>query len=171
MAHSRQYDNEEQCLEAGNGRIPHHFPRGRGSPQEQLHEARLDRDACDRASVDNVGHVVVQRVLTCYARYKQEFLSEFMDLRGGSPGHGAFSDVFNGLDPEQLSTAITNFAKTLVADAMHSQSETSSRIKEKGGDCVLSAKGSQGVHPILFGPTGCRWSKAEANAELAANAA
>ena len=54
---------------------------------------------------------------------------------------------------------------------MHSQSETSSRIKEKGGDCVLPAKGSQGVHPILFGPTGCRWSKAEANAELAANAA
>ena len=95
-----------------------------------------------------------------------------MDLRGGSPGHGAFSDVFNGLDPEQLSTAITNFAKTLAAaDAMHSQSETSSRIKEKGGDCVLPAKGSQGVHPILFGPTGCRWSKAEANAELAANAA
>ena len=35
--------------------------------------------------------------------------------------------------------------RTAAADAMHSQCETSARIVEKGGDCVLSAKGSQGT--------------------------
>ena len=152
-----------------------------------------------------------------YAEHKQEFLREFMELKGGVPSHDSFSDLFNGLDPEQLSTAMTNFAKTLAealpqdqvavdgkalrgaimdakkksalhlvqafepraglvlgqaevdgksneitaipallelldldgrtaaADAMHCQRETSARIVEKGGDCVLPAKGNQGT--------------------------
>ena len=28
MANSRHNNNEEQCSEAGDGRIPHYFPRG-----------------------------------------------------------------------------------------------------------------------------------------------
>ena len=151
-----------------------------------------------------------------FARYAEcncEFLKEFMELKGGPPSHDAFSDLFNALDPEQLSTAMTNFAKTLAeglprdqvavdgkalrgaimdakkksalhlvqafepraglvlgqvkvdgksneitaipalleildldgrtvtADAMHCQRETSARIVEKGGDYVLPAKG------------------------------
>ena len=149
-----------------------------------------------------------------YAEHKQEFLKEFMELKGGPPSHDAFSDVFNVIDPEQLSGAMTDFAKTLAgalpqdrvavdgkalrgaimdakkksalhpvqafepraglvlgqvkvdgksnetaatpalpelpdldgrtaaAGAMHCQRETSARIVEKGGDCVLPAKGS-----------------------------
>ncbi len=50
-----------------------------------------------------------------YAEHKQEFLKEFMELKGGPPSHDSFSDLFNGLDPEQLPTAMTNFAKTLVS--------------------------------------------------------
>ena len=38
-----------------------------------------------------------------------------MELKGDPPSHNSFSDLFNGLDPEQPSTAITNFAKTLAA--------------------------------------------------------
>ena len=152
-----------------------------------------------------------------YAECKYEFLREFMELKGGPPSHDAFSDLFNALDPEQLSGAMTNFAKTLAeglprdqvavdgkalrgaimdakkksalhlvqafepraglvlgqvkvdgksneitaipallelldldgrtvtADAMHCQRETSARIVEKGGDYVLPAKGNQGT--------------------------
>ena len=152
-----------------------------------------------------------------YAKYNCEFLREFMELKGGPPSHDSFSDLFNGLDPEQLSGAMTNFAKTLAAalpkdqvaidgkalkgaimdakkksalhlvqafepgagivlgqaevdgksnetaaipallemldlagltaaaDAMHCQRETSARVVEKGGDCVLPAKGNQGT--------------------------
>ena len=50
-----------------------------------------------------------------YAEFKQEFLSGFMELKGGPPSHDSFSDLFNALDPEQLSAAMTNFAKTLAA--------------------------------------------------------
>ena len=35
--------------------------------------------------------------------------------------------------------------RTAAADAMHCQRETSARIVEKGGDCVLPAKGNQGT--------------------------
>ena len=35
-----------------------------------------------------------------------------MELEGGPPSHDAFSDV---IDPEQLSPAMTEFAKTLAA--------------------------------------------------------
>ena len=153
-----------------------------------------------------------------FARYAEcncEFLKEFMELKGGPPSHDAFSDLFNVIDPEQLSGAMTNFAKTLAAalprdraavdgkalrgaimdakkksalhpvqafepraglvlgqvkvdgksnetaaipallelldldgrtvtaDAMHTQRETSARIVEKGGDYVLPAEGNQ----------------------------
>ena len=152
-----------------------------------------------------------------FARYAEcncEFLKEFMELKGGPPSHDALSDVSDVIDPEQLSAAMTEFAKTLAealpqdqvavdgkalkgavmdakkksalhpvqafepraglvlgqaevdgksnetaaipalldldgrtaaADAMHCQRETSARIVEKGGDCVLPAKGNQGT--------------------------
>ena len=35
--------------------------------------------------------------------------------------------------------------RTAAADAMHCQRETSARVVEKGGDCVLPAKGNQGT--------------------------
>ena len=41
-----------------------------------------------------------------YAKFKYAFLSEFMELKGGPPSHDAFSDLFNGLDPEQLAAAL-----------------------------------------------------------------
>ena len=47
------------------------------------------------------------------AECKQEFLREFMELKGGPPSHDSFSDVSDAIDPEQLSTAMTDFAKTL----------------------------------------------------------
>ena len=50
-----------------------------------------------------------------YARVKFEFLSEFLELKGGPPSHDSFSDVFNALDPEQMAAALTEFAKTLLA--------------------------------------------------------
>ena len=50
-----------------------------------------------------------------YARVKYEFLSEFLELKGGPPSHDSFSDVFNALDPEQMAAALTEFAKTLLA--------------------------------------------------------
>ena len=37
--------------------------------------------------------------------------------------------------------------------------------------CSGSVGSLRRVHPILFGRTGCRWSKAEANALVAANSA
>ena len=38
-----------------------------------------------------------------------------MELEGGPPSHDAFSDLFNGLDPEQMAAALTEFAMTLLA--------------------------------------------------------
>ena len=35
-----------------------------------------------------------------------------MELKGGPPSHDSFFDLFNGLDPEPLSTAMTNFANS-----------------------------------------------------------
>ena len=167
-----------------------------------------------------------------YAEHKQEFLREFMELKGGPPSHDAFSDVSDALDPEQLSGAMTDFAKTLAAalprdraavdgkalrgaimdakkksalhpvqafepraglvlgqaevdgksnetaavpalpdldgrtaaaDAMHTQRETSARIVEKGGDCVLPAKGDQGT---LHEDVQVRFSDPEAQKEM-----
>ena len=42
-----------------------------------------------------------------HARFKYEFLSDFMELKCGPPSHDAFSDLFNGLDPEQMAIAPT----------------------------------------------------------------
>ena len=50
-----------------------------------------------------------------FAEHKEEFLREFMELKGGPPCHDSFSDLFNGLDPKQLSTALTEFTKRLLA--------------------------------------------------------
>ena len=171
-----------------------------------------------------------------YAEHKQEFLKEFMELKGGPPSHDAFSDVSDVIDPEQLSGAMTEFAKTLAAalpqdraavdgkalrgavmdakkksalhpvqafepraglvlgqaevdgksnetaaipalpelpdldgrtaaDAMHCQRETSARIVEKGGDCVLPAKGNQGT---LHEDVQVRFSDPEARKEMLA---
>ena len=50
-----------------------------------------------------------------YAKFKWEFLSEFLELKGGPPSHDAFSDLFNALDPEELAGAMTEFAKALFA--------------------------------------------------------
>ena len=50
-----------------------------------------------------------------YAECKQEFLREFMALKGGSPSHDAFSDLSDALDPEQLAVAMTKFANALLA--------------------------------------------------------
>ena len=50
-----------------------------------------------------------------YARYKYEFLSQFMALKGGPPSHDAFSDLSDALDPEQLAVAMTKFANALLA--------------------------------------------------------
>ena len=50
-----------------------------------------------------------------YAKFNCEFLSEFMELKGGPPSHNAFSDLFNALDPEQLADAMTAFARALFA--------------------------------------------------------
>ena len=50
-----------------------------------------------------------------FAKHKFKFLKDFMALKGGPPSHDAFSDLFNGLDPEQLSKALTEFAKRLLA--------------------------------------------------------
>ena len=49
-----------------------------------------------------------------YARYKYEFLSQFMALKGGPPSHDAFSDLSDALDPEQLAVAMTKFANALL---------------------------------------------------------
>ena len=42
-------------------------------------------------------------------------------------------------------SALHLVGRTAAADAMHCQHETSARIVEKGGDCVLPAKGNQGT--------------------------
>ena len=170
-----------------------------------------------------------------YAECKQEFLREFMALKGGSPSHDAFSDLSDALDPEQLEVAMTKFAnallaalpsdqmaidgkvlrgaildaskrsalhlvqafepgsglvlgqvkvdgksnetaavpalpelpdldgRTAAADAMHCRRETSARIVEKGGDCVLPAKGNQGT---LHEDVQVRFSDPEAQKEM-----
>ena len=51
----------------------------------------------------------------CYAKFKWEFLSEFLELKGGPPSHDSFSDLSDALNPEELAGAMTEFAKTLFA--------------------------------------------------------
>ncbi len=53
-----------------------------------------------------------------FARYtecKQEFLREFMELKGGPECHDAFSDLSDALNPKQLAAAMTKFANALFA--------------------------------------------------------
>lgn len=52
--------------------------------------------------------------LALLAEHEYEFLSGFIALKGGPPSHDSFSDLFNSLDLEQLSSAVPEFARTLL---------------------------------------------------------
>ena len=80
-----------------------------------------------------------------YAKYKYEFLREFMELKGGPPSHDSFSDLFNGLDPEQLSRAMTNFAKTLVSALPKDQVAIDGKVL-KGA--IMDAKKKSALHLV-----------------------
>ena len=80
-----------------------------------------------------------------YAEHKQEFLREFMELKGGTPSHDSFSDLFNGLDPEQLSTAMTEFAKTLVSALPKDQVAIDGKVL-KGA--IMDAKKKSALHLV-----------------------
>ena len=79
-----------------------------------------------------------------YAECKQEFLSEFMELEGGPPSHDAFSDLSDALDPEQLSTAMTNFVKTLAEALPQDQVAVDGKVL-KGA--IMDAKKKSALHP------------------------
>ena len=51
-----------------------------------------------------------------------------MELKGSPPSHDSFFYLFNGFDPEPLSTAITNFAKTLAAALLPDQVATDGKV-------------------------------------------
>ena len=80
-----------------------------------------------------------------YAECKQEFLKEFMELKGGPPSHDAFSDLFNVIDPEQLSGAMTNFAKTLAEALPRDQVAVDGKALR---GAVMDAKKKFALHPV-----------------------
>ena len=80
-----------------------------------------------------------------YAECKQEFLREFMELKCGPPSHDAFSDLFNALDPEQLSTSMTNFAKTLLAALPRDQVAVDGKALR---GAVMDAKKKSALHLV-----------------------
>ena len=86
-----------------------------------------------------------------FARYAEcncEFLKEFMELKGGPPSHDAFSDVSDTLDPEQLSTAMTEFAKTL-AEALPGDPADQVAIDGKMlKGAILDALSKSALHPV-----------------------
>ena len=47
--------------------------------------------------------------MALFARAKEPFLREFLDLKNGPPGHDTFSRLFRALDPDQFRTAFQRF--------------------------------------------------------------
>lgn len=47
--------------------------------------------------------------MALYARTKEPFLREFLDLKNGPPSHDTFSRLFRRLDPDQFRTAFQRF--------------------------------------------------------------
>ena len=85
-----------------------------------------------------------------YAKFKWEFLSEFLELKGGPPSHDAFSDLFNALDPEQLAGAMTAFARALFAALPGEQVAIDGKVV-KGA--ILDAKKKSALHLVqAFAP-------------------
>ena len=93
--------------------------------------------------------VALPATLSCggfarHAEHKREFLREFMELKDGPPSHGAFSGVSDVRDPEQLSTAMTNFAERLAAALPQDQTAIDGKAL-KG--TTMDAKKKSALHP------------------------
>ena len=83
-----------------------------------------------------------------YARVNCEFLSEFLELKGGPPSHDSFSDVSDALNPEQMAAALTEFAKMLLA-ALPSDPADQVAINGKVlKGATLDASSKSALHPV-----------------------
>ena len=80
-----------------------------------------------------------------YAEFNCEFLSEFMELKGGPPCHDSFSDLFNGLDPKQLAAALTTFAKTLLAALPSDQAAIDGKVLK---NAIMDASKKSSLHLV-----------------------
>ena len=68
-----------------------------------------------------------------------------MELKGGPPNHDAFSDVSDVIDPEQLSGAMTEFAKTLAEALTRDQVAVDGKALR---GAVMDAKKKSALHPV-----------------------
>jgi predicted transposase YbfD/YdcC len=82
--------------------------------------------------------------MALFARAKEPFLCEFLDLKNGPPSHDTFSRLFRALDPDQFRTAFQRFM-TAFSEACQGVIAIDGKVLRRSFD---TASGKSALHMV-----------------------
>lgn len=92
--------------------------------------------------------------IALFGESKRKFFEKLLDLSAGIPAHYTFSDIFNRLNPVELSSVLARWAEALSTEAekhLAIDGKTMRRAWDKSAGCLTS---------ITFaGSSNCRWTR------------